>query len=189
MVKLFVVVTVCLAIAAGWCPHSQLPHRLLPTPTPLPDIVQKYQDAYTRHDVDAATALFTEDATYRWGDYFTTSDRTMIRNWLEYGAALNAQTVVNNCKPTGPTVTCEWRFVNDCFGAEGAVGAGYDIGGTIVFTVKEGKISEYVLAESPDPEYHQWEEAFFKWLEDSHPTEIGSIVQSLQTWKFDRDFG
>ena len=87
-----------------------------PTPTPL-DIVQKYQDAMHSHDMDAAMALFTDDVKYAWGEYFTTSDRTMIRNWLEYGAALNAQTTVNNCKPTDSTVTCEWRFVNDCFGA------------------------------------------------------------------------
>ena len=153
------------------------------------DVVQKYQDAVGRHDVDTAMALFTDDAKYAWGDYFTTSDKTMIRNWHEYAAALNSQTKANDCKPTGPTVTCEWRFVHDCFGAEGAIGAGYDMGGTIVFTVKEGKISEYVLAESPDPEYSQWEEAFFKWLEDSHPMEIGSVVQALHTWKFDRDFG
>ena len=56
--------------------------------TPL-DIVQKYQDAVGRHDVDTAMALFTDDAKYTWDDYFTTGDKTMIRNWLEYVAALN----------------------------------------------------------------------------------------------------
>ena len=50
------------------------------------------QDALDRHDVDAAMALFTDDATYTWGDYFTTGDKTMIRNWLEYADALNMQT-------------------------------------------------------------------------------------------------
>ena len=79
--------------------------------------------------------------------------------------------------------------MHDCFGAEGAIGAGYDMGGTVVFTVKDGKISEYVITESPDPEYRQWGEAFFKWLEDSYPMDIGSVVQALHTWKFDREFG
>ena len=134
-------------------------------------------------------ALFTDDASYAWGDYFTTSDKTMIRNWLEYVAALNLQTKANDCKMSDSTVTCEWRNVHDCFGAEGAIGAGYDMGGTVVFTVKDGKISEYVLTANPDPEYNQWEEAFFKWLEDSYPMDIGSVVQALHTWKFDRAFG
>ena len=110
----------------------------------------------------------------------------MIRNWHEYAAALNMQTTANDCKTTGSTATCEWRFVHDCFGAEGAIGAGHDMGGTVVFTVKDGKISEYVLTANPDPEYNQWEDAFFKWLEDSHPMDIGSVVQALHTWKFDR---
>ena len=199
MLKLFVVITVCLSIAAGCMapPPSPAPTPVPPTstpipPTPAPDplaIANAYQDAVARHDVDAAMAMFTDDAKYAWGSYFTTTDKTMIRNWLEYAAGLNSQTKANNCKPTGPTVTCEWRFVHDCFGADGAVGVGYDMGGTIVFTVKEGKISEYVLTESPDPEYDQWGEAFFKWLEDSYPMEIGSVVQALRTWKFDRDFG
>ena len=148
--------------------------KATPMANPL-DIVQQYQDAVGRHDVDTAMALFTDDATYGWGDYFTTSEKTMIRNWLEYAAGLNSQTKVNDCKPAGPTVTCEWRFVHDCFGAEGAIGAGYDMGGSIVFTVKDGKISDYVFSEKLDPEYSQWGEAFFKWLEDSHPMEIGSM--------------
>ena len=88
--------------------------------------------------------LLTDDASYTYDDYFTTGNKTMIRNWLEYTAALNSQTKANDCKTSNSTVTCEWRFVHDCFGAEGAIGAGYDMGGTVVFTVKDGKISEYV---------------------------------------------
>ena len=134
-------------------------------------------------------ALFTDDTKYAWDDYFTTSDKTMIRNWLEYVAALNLQTKTNDCKMSDSTVTCDWRNVHDCFGAEGAIGVGYDMGGTIVFTVKDGKISEYVMAESLGPEYRQWGEDFFKWLEDSHPMDIVPVVQALRTWKFDREFG
>ena len=194
MLKLFVVVTVCLAVAAGCMapPPSPAPTPVPPTATPAPtplDIVQKYQDAVGRHDVDTAMAMFTDDATYTHDDYFTTGDKTMIRNWLEYVAALNSQTKANDCQTSGSTVTCEWRFVHDCFGADGAIGAGYDMGGTVVFTVKDGKIGEYVFTESLSPEYSQWGDAFFKWLEDSHPMDIVPVVQALRTWKFDRDFG
>ena len=72
MLKLFVVVTVCLAVAAGCMapPPSPAPTPVPPTATPAPtplDIVQKYQDAVGRHDVDTAMAMFTDDATYTWG--------------------------------------------------------------------------------------------------------------------------
>ena len=80
-------------------------------------------------------ALFTDEAKYTWGLYFTTSEKDLIRNWHECAAALNLQTKVSDCAPTGPTVTCEWRFVHDCFGADGAEGVGYDMGSTIAFAV------------------------------------------------------
>ncbi len=68
-------------------------------------------------------------------------------------------------------MTCEWRFVHDCFGADSDEGVGYDMGGTIAFTVKDGEISDYVLTANPDPEYNQWEQAFFEWLGDTNPAE------------------
>ena len=162
------------------------------TAAPRVDAPRHRPEVSTRSDATTWTppsALFTDDAKYAWGDYFTTSDKTMIRNWLEYAAALNMQTKANDCKTSNSTVSCEWRFVHDCFGAEGAIGAGYDMGGISIFTVKDGKITSYVLTTNPDPEYNQWEEAFFKWLEDSYPMDIGSVVEALHTWKFDREFG
>jgi hypothetical protein len=190
MLKLFVIVTVCLSIVAG-CVASPAPAPMQPTTTPVPptptplDVVQKYQDAYARHDMDAAMSLFTDDAKYAWGEYFTTTDRTMIRNWLEYDAALNVQTTVNNCRPTDSTVTCEWRFVNDCFGANGT--GSNDMNGVIVFTVREGMISAFLYTDNPNPAEGQWEEAFFTWLAATYPTE--PVLETLAAKKFDRNFG
>jgi 7,8-dihydropterin-6-yl-methyl-4-(beta-D-ribofuranosyl)aminobenzene 5'-phosphate synthase len=192
MVKLFVVLSVCLSIVAGCVPTpTSAPVQptatsISPTPTPL-DVVQQYQDAFDRHDVDTAMALFTDDATYTWGDYFTSSDKTLIRNWLEYAAALNMQTTVNDCKLTDPTVTCDWRYVEEC-GRIGATG-NFGVDATIVFAVKEGKISRIAVAPNPDPEYYNWTQAFLKWYEDTNPTEARSFTQALDTLKFGREFG
>jgi len=192
--KLFVV-TVVFLLLGGACaaPPPPMPTPAPPTATPVPptpmplDIVQKYQDAVARHDVDAAMALFTDDGTYTWGDYFTSSDKTLIRNWLEYAAALNMQTTVNACKLTDPTVTCDWRYVEEC-GRIGATG-NFGVDANVVFTVKEGKISRIVVAPNPDPEYYKWTQAFLKWLEDTNPAEARSFTQALDTLKFGREFG
>jgi putative intracellular protease/amidase len=195
VLKLFVITVAFLLLASACAAPPPPPTPAPPTATPVPptpaplDVVQDYQDAIGRYDVDTAMALFTDDATYRWGDYFTTSDKTMIRNWLEYGAALHLQTKVNDCKPVDANVACEWRFVHDCFGAEGAEGVGYDMGGTIAFTVKDGEISDYVLTANPDPEYNQWEPAFFEWLGDANPAESRSMTEAFNTLKFDRALG
>jgi hypothetical protein len=189
------VVTVAFLLIAGACaaPPPPMPTPAPPTATPVPptptplDIVQKYQDAVARHDVDAAMALFTDDGTYIWGDYFTSSDKTLIRNWLEYAAALNMQTTVNACKLTDPTVSCDWRYVEEC-GRIGATG-NFGVDATVVFTVKEGKISRIVVAPNPDPEYYKWTQAFLKWLEDTNPAEARSFTQALDTLKFGREFG
>ncbi len=107
VLKLFVVLSVCLSIVAGCVPSpASAPVQptataILPTPTSL-DVVQAYQDAVARHDVDTAMALFTDEAKYAWGLYFTTSEKDLIRNWHEYAAALNLQTKVSDCAPTGP---------------------------------------------------------------------------------------
>jgi hypothetical protein len=196
MLKLFVVLAVCLSTVVGcMAPPPPTPIPVPPTstpvpPTPAPDplaIAIAYQDAIARHDVDAALALLTDDATYGWGDYFTSSDKTLIRNWLEYAAALNMQTTVNDCKLTDPTVTCDWRYVEEC-GRIGATG-NFGVDATVIFTVKEGKISRIVVAPNPDPEYYKWTQAFLKWLEDTNPAEARSFTQALDTLKFGREFG
>ena len=92
----------------------------------------------------------------------------MIRNWLEYAAALNIQTTINECKPTGPTVTCDWRYVEDCSDRRHGQ---FWRGRQHFFTVKEGKISGITVAPNPARNDYKWAQAFMTWLGATNPTE------------------
>ena len=122
MLKLFVVVTMCLLIAAG-CVASPPPPTPVPVPptstpvppsptpvppTPAPDLtapVKAWVDTLNSGDVDAALALFTDDVKFSVFEYIA-SNKDGLRGIFDWLAGLETKYQITECQPKGDRVVC-----------------------------------------------------------------------------------
>lgn len=120
--------------------------KVVPTPTPDPvGQVKAFEDAYNRHDVDGALAMFAENA---W--YFQYFPNQQIRDYFAYSKAMSAESHFSDCAPAQDTVTCKSSTYSDtCTKLAGVRGMPDK---NIVFTFKDGKISKVSSASEESAE-------------------------------------
>jgi ketosteroid isomerase-like protein len=120
---------ICLLFAAGCVPAATpapppptpLPPPTPVPPTPAPDLtapVKAWVEAINKGDMDAALALFTDDATQV--GMFTAAGREQLRGVFDYLVGQGAQFGAPICQPRSDGVTCSFTVFNDCFAASGA---------------------------------------------------------------------
>lgn len=142
--KLLVIVTVCLAIAAGCATPATVPPTATPIPpTPLApegmDVVQAWMEAISAGDVDASLALVSKDVKFRFGGEGGTGP-AMMGGHLTWWAGIDTKYHIFDCQAEGERVLCNTTIVDGCIAA-----SGYPDGlpMKIEFVVgSDGKISE-----------------------------------------------
>ena len=145
------------------------------------DVVNSWQAALNKGDVDAALSYLAEDATVTIippaeGDGVY-NGHTEIRGWYEAIVAGKGSGILKDCKMDGETMTCF-----DIYADEGLKSIGVDsIEGSWVAVVRDGKIQSYTFT--------MWPESLAKFPPPPEPTPsapvevlAGSINDLLGTW-------
>jgi hypothetical protein len=139
------------------------------TPIPTPDQVgqvKAFEDAYNRHDVDGALAMFADKA---W--YFQFFPNQQIRDYFVYSKAMSAESHFSDCAWAKDTVTCKSSIYSDtCTKLAGLQGIPDK---DVVFTFKDGKISKVSSASMESAEINiiwNFYGAIVYWAENNDKT-------------------
>jgi ketosteroid isomerase-like protein len=107
------------------------------------DVIERFNEAFNRHDVDAVMALMTEDAVFENtspqpdGERFA-GQAAVRRYWERFFAdSPHAHFEAEDVVAVGDRCTVRWHYT----WRDGAGGEGH-IRGVDVFTVREGKVAE-----------------------------------------------
>jgi len=140
-----------------------------PQPTPTPDLVgqvKAFEDAFNRHDVDGATAMFADNAWYL-GSYPT----QQIHDNFVYSAAMNTESHFSDCVQAQDTVARKSAINSDeCTKLAGLQGVPDK---DVVFTFQNGKISRVNSANVGSVEYDKMDGfygAIIQWAVDNDKT-------------------
>ena len=124
---------------------------LLASCAPRPeDVINSWQEAINRGDIDAALSYLADDATVTIippaeGDGIY-NGREEIRGWYETMVAAKGQGTTDDCQVDGEKVTCHDTYTDD-----GLKGIGVDfIEGEYAAVMREGKIQSYTFTISPE---------------------------------------
>lgn len=187
--KLLVIVTVCLTIAAGCAaPAAPEPTPVPPEPTPTPvppaapdllAVVQAWADAIDRDDVDAALSYFTDDGKYLVGEPAYGKDRMrQVFNWL---AGQETKWEFLECQPDGDSITCSTMVLDGCRAASGPTGLPVKA----TFTLQDGKIKS-VKGSTAGPEWNDYWSflgAVRSWASDNRAAELAPLDPLAETYR------
>lgn len=144
-------------------------------------LLQSYQVASNRHDIDACVALFSEGGSIEMGGEVY-SGREALIDAHEYD--LGSQTLVafRDFEIDGDLVHCTFWNEHELSRAIGNGG----MTGKAEFTIKAGRITKFNILPPEDAERQRVMEQAgpaFKWLRETHP-------EAVAKWKgFDRAAG
>ncbi len=148
--KFLIIVTVCLAIAAGCATPVAAPEP----PTPLApegmDVVRAWADAIYRGDVDAALSYFTDDGAYLLS--YPARGKEEMRWEFNRLAGLETKQENFDCQPLDDKLSCTYTFLDGCMAASGAKGLPVKA----TFTFQDGKIKEAAAYTVPSPEWDSY---------------------------------
>lgn len=182
--KLLVVVTVCLAIAAGCAAPAAAPEP--PTATPIPptplapegmDVVRAWADALYSGDVDAALSYFTDDGSYVL--FYQAHGKEELRWAFNSMAGLETKYADFECQPEGDKLACAYTGLDGCMAASGA--AGLPLKATFIF--QDGKIKEVTGYDVPGPEwdsYWKYVEMQGAWQSVNRPAESAKAIEGTR---------
>ena len=148
---------------------------------PHVSLLQAYQEASNRHDIEACVALFAEDGAIEMGGEVYTGNQA-LRDAHEYD--LGSQTLVEfrDFEMDGDLVRCTFWNEHELSRAIGNGG----MTGRAEFTIRDGRIAKFnILPPSDEERKRVMEKAgpAFKWLRENHP-------EAVANWKgFDRAAG
>jgi hypothetical protein len=114
------------------------------------DIVNAWQEALNKGDIDSALSYLAENVSVDLGAAGPTGEplhgKQEVRGWYETIATGKSHGTMSNCQPDGDTITCLSHFED-----EGLMEMGVDfIEGTWVGVVRDGKIQSYAFTISPE---------------------------------------
>ena len=151
------------------------------TEHPHIQLLQTYQEASNRHDIEACVALFTEDGSIEMGGDVYAGSQAL---WDAHAYDLGSQTLVEfrDFEKDGNLVRCTFWNEHELSRAIGNDG----MTGKAEFTIKEGRIYKFnILPPGDDERKRVMEKAgpAIKWLRENHPDAVAK-------WKgFDRTAG
>ncbi len=137
--------------------------------------LEAYEAAHNAFDVDAAMALFADDAEFELVGQGTLRGLTAIRALHEYDRGIRAQVTFRDCRPGGATVTCVADEANDWLAAAGLEALVYP---SSVFTFDDrGRIRRIAATLSPEGAAAMGAVLadFVPWLMAERPAEAGVL--------------
>jgi hypothetical protein len=123
---------------------AAVPSAAAPVAGPLA-VVKAFEEAYNRHDVDAAAGLFAADGCIAWGDRGECGYWSKQR--LLYDAALNRELALSDCSVAGGRVTCKAVQRDVCLEAGGL---GETHFAPVVFIFEAGKMLLVQATKTPE---------------------------------------
>ncbi len=154
----------------------------------LVSLVQAYQEAKNRQDVDAVQAMFAEDAVFEMAGMGTMVGLEQIRALDEYDVGINTRLEFSNCAQEGNTVTCEVVETNDWLDAAGLPENRYP---SSVFTFEDGLIVRITANLSPESAQAigQTLQAFVPWIAQNHPEAMPAFFTPENQFIYSLDNG
>jgi hypothetical protein len=108
--------------------------------------IEAFEDAYNRHDVEAAAGLLAEIGCLDWGAGPRCGSSWFV-DLLRYDAALRSELELGACRVEGNRVTCEAVRRDDCLAASSLGEAHY---APVVFSFLDGKIAMVKAVRLPE---------------------------------------
>ncbi len=154
----------------------------------LVSLVQAYQEAKNRQDVDAVQAMFAEDAVFELVGMGTMVGREQIRALDEYDVGINTRLEFSECVQEGNTVTCEVIETNDWLDAAGLTENIYP---SSVFTFEDGLIVQITATVSPESAQAMGQtlQAFVPWIAQNHPEAMPVLFTPDNQFVYSQDNG
>jgi hypothetical protein len=139
----------------------------------LVGLVQALQDVMNRHDLDAAMAMYTDDAEFEFVGMGSLVGQEQIRGYKEYIAALNTDLQYSDCTAEGNTVTCQLTKDDDMLRK---VAAG-PVSHSMLFTFEGGMIQKQAVTTPPESAkvLGQTSGAFLGWVKENHPEAMAKL--------------
>ncbi len=154
----------------------------------LLSLVQAYQEAKNRQDVEALAAMFAEDAEFELVGMGTMVGREQIRALDEYDVGINTRLEFSNCVQEGNRVTCDVVETNDWLDAAGLSENRYT---SSVFTFEEGLITRISAALSPESAQATGQvlQVFAPWIAQNHPEAMPKLFTPENQFIYSRENG
>jgi hypothetical protein len=139
----------------------------------LVSLVEDLQEAMSRGDLDAAMALYTEDAVFEFVGMGSLTGQEQIRGYKEYIAALNTDLQYSDCTQEGNTVTCDLTKNDDMLRK---LGAG-PVSHSMSFTFEGGLVQKQAVTTPPESAQvlGQTSGAFLGWVKENHPEAMAKL--------------
>ncbi len=118
-----------------------------PAATDLVGQANAFLSALNRRDVEAAMAMFTDDAEYRAGHVGV--GKAQVRTVIEYLDGTGLRTVWSECAQTGQEVSCNLFGRDDAMAVHGTPGVRFN---PYTFSFKDGKIQK-IMGTADGPEW------------------------------------
>jgi hypothetical protein len=142
----------------------------------LVGLVQALQDAMSRGNLDAAMALYADDAEFEFVGMGSLVGQVQIRGYKEYIAALNTDLQYSDCTAEGNTVTCKLTKNDDMLRK---VTAG-PVSHSMAFKFEGSLIKKQAVTTPPASAkvLGQTSGAFLGWVKESHPEAMAKLFTS-----------
>jgi hypothetical protein len=139
----------------------------------LVSLVQALQDAMSHGDLDAAMAMYADDAEFEFVGMGSLAGQEQIRGYKEYIAALNTDLQYSDCMAEGNTVTCK-LIKNDDMLRKVTAGP---VSHSIAFTFEGGLIQKQAVTTPPTSAkiLGQTSGAFLGWVKENHSEAMAKL--------------
>jgi hypothetical protein len=126
---------------------AELAKQKPPAATDLVGQANAFMSALNRRDVEAAMAMFTDDAEYRAGHVGV--GKAQVRTVIEYLDGTGLRLVWSECAQTGQEVSCNIFGRDDAMAVHGTPGVRFN---PYTFSFKDGKIHK-IMGTAAGPEW------------------------------------
>ena len=152
------------------------------------NLVDSFQEAYKRQDVNKVLGMFTENAEFELVGISKYSGKEQIRNVFEYDAGVNSELKFIDCIVEGNTLNCQIIEHNDRLAAIG-INELTIPSCTIIF--QGSLIQSFSAKVSPETAQHNadvWQK-FVPWCKENHPDEHSEMFTSEGQFIYNRENG
>ena len=154
----------------------------------LQNLVESFQEAVNRKEINNVMAMFTEDAEFELIGVSKYSGKEQIKNQFEYDAGVNGELKFTDFRSEENTVHCQCSERNDRLAAMGISELTFP---SCTFVFREGLIQSFSAKVSPEMLQYNIEvwQKFVPWCKENHPDEYSIMFTSEGRFIYNRENG